>query len=122
MINFGSMLRLQYKPIGFQMFFLLALISMAFQCNKHSNSPCINSKISVFQNQCCIQGAAVQEYTFQQEQVFVFIIGTCGADIPSYVLNSYCDTLGFLGGIAGNAIINGEDFSNANFVSTVWSN
>jgi hypothetical protein len=122
MINFGSMLRKQDKPRAIHMFFALALILMAFQCNKHTGSQCINSKINAFQNQCCDQGASVEEYTFQQEQVFVFNMGTCGADLPAYVLTSNCDTLGFLGGIAGNTTINGENFSNASLVGTVWSN
>ena len=116
------MLRIQYKPLGIQLFFVISLILMAFQCNKHTNSQCINSKISAFQSECCDQGASVEEYTFQQEQVFVFNMGTCGADLPAYVLTSKCDTLGFLGGIAGNTTINGEDFSNASLVGTVWSN
>jgi hypothetical protein len=116
------MLRMQYKPLGIQLFFVFSLILMAFQCNKHTNYPCINSKISAFQNQCCDQGARVDEFTFQQEQVFVFNLGTCGADLPAYVLTSDCDTLGFLGGIAGNTTINGEDFSNAEPTGTVWSN
>jgi hypothetical protein len=122
MINFGYMSRKLYYPRLFSLFFVLALILMAFQCDKHTFSQCINSKISAFQNECCDQGARVDEYTFQQEQVFVFNMGTCGADFPSYVLTSNCDTLGFLGGIAGNTMINGEDFSNASWVGTVWSN
>jgi hypothetical protein len=122
MINFGSMLRIQYKPLGIQLFFVISLILMAFQCNKHTGYQCINSKINAFQNECCDQGASVEEYTFQQEQVFVFNMGTCGADLPAYVLTSNCDTLGFLGGIAGNTTINGENFSNASLVGTVWSN
>lgn len=122
MINFGSMLRIQYKPRVIQIFFISALFLMAFQCNKHTNSQCINSKISAFQSECCDQGASVEEYSFQQEQVFVFNMGNCGADLPAYVLTSNCDTLGFLGGIAGNTTINGENFSNATLVGTVWSN
>jgi len=46
----------------------------------------------------------------------------CGGDLASYVLSENCDTLGFLGGIAGNTIINGEPFSNAEFRGMVWSN
>jgi hypothetical protein len=83
MINFGSMLRIQYKPLAMRLFFALSLILMAFQCNKHNASQCINSKISAFQNECCNQGASVEEYSFQQEQVFVFNMGTCGADLPA---------------------------------------
>jgi len=116
------MLRNQYKPFGFYLFFGFAFLFMAFQCNKHSASACINQKIAAFQSDCCANGASVVEYTFQQQHVFVFNYGSCGADLPAYVLTENCDTLGFLGGIAGNTIINGDDFSSANQVGVVWEN
>ena len=53
--------------------------------------------------------------------VYVFDLGTCGADMTSEVLDENCNTLGFLGGIAGNTKINGDDFGNAKYKSTIWS-
>jgi len=62
----------------------------------------------------------VDEYLFQNELVYVFDYGFCCCDYSSDVLSSSCDTLGFLGGIIGNYMINGEDFSNANFQRRIW--
>jgi len=40
--------------------------------------------------------------------------------MTSEVADSDCNSLGLLGGIAGNTIINGEEFSNAKFIKTTW--
>jgi uncharacterized protein DUF6970 len=56
---------------------------------------------------------------FQNETVFVFTLGTCGADLQSEVIDSTCKTLGVIGGIDGIMEINGESFSNAVFVKTI---
>jgi hypothetical protein len=121
-VKFGSMLKMVRNPRLLSLFFVAMGLLMAFQCDKYTPSQCLNAKISSFQNDCCASGASVKEYTFQQESVFVFDQGPCGADFASYVLTSNCDTLGFLGGFAGNTVINGEEFSNAVLVGTVWSN
>ncbi len=42
--------------------------------------------------------------------------------MASEVIDSDCNSLGFLGGISGNTEINGEDFSNAIIQSTTWEN
>jgi hypothetical protein len=98
------------------------LLLMAFQCNKHTHSTCINSKIDLFKNEACSSGASVKEYLFQNQSVFCFDPGLCGGDLATYVLTANCDTLGFLGGIAGNTSINGESFANAEFRGIVWRN
>ncbi len=81
---------------------------------------CLESKIEVFRNNSCDTGANVSEYTFQGKMVFVFDPGTCGADMTSEVMDSDCNTLGFLGGLTGNTKINGKEFSTAIFVKTIW--
>lgn len=86
---------------------------------------CIMNKIGAFSQSAniCNGSATVKQYTFQSENVYVFDQGTCGADFTQSVLNENCDTLGYLGGIAGNAQINGQNFyDNATYVSTVWNN
>jgi hypothetical protein len=50
----------------------------------------------------------------------VFDPGTCGADMAAEVIDSECNSLGNLGGIAGNTEINGANFSNAILESTIW--
>jgi hypothetical protein len=54
--------------------------------------------------------------------VYVFDFGPCGADMALPVLNNNCDTLGFLGGISGNTMINNQEFSTAEYVGLVWGN
>lgn len=104
---------------------LLPLLVSCMCCSKHKiakgTPECVEDKIEVFDQQIdCDQNVNVKEYSFQGEMVYVFDPGTCGADMTSEVIDSDCKTLGYLGGIAGNTEINGEDFSNANYKKTVW--
>jgi len=100
---------------------LIALIS----CNRidiePGTPPCIENKIVSFSNTSICDNARVTEYIFQGKTVYVFSPGnTCGADLTSEVVDSDCNTLGYLGGISGNTSINGEKISNAIFVKFVW--
>ena len=92
-------------------------------CKKESENPaCIDTKVEEFKFIIsCSVGSNVKEYEFQSKRVFVFDPGTCGADMTSEVLDENCNSLGFLGGIAGNTKINGEDFKNAKLKRTIWS-
>lgn len=81
---------------------------------------CIMDRIENNDNELFCDDANVKAYTFQQKTVYVFDAGTCGADFSYPVLDADCNTLGFLGGFQGNTKINGEEFSNAVFVRTVW--
>jgi len=122
MINFGIMVRFIYKQKLLLIGMVFMVILMAFQCQKYSHSPCINQKIVQFKTECCNSGANVREYWFQSQSVFVFNPGNCGGDLPSYVLNETCDTLGFLGGITGNQSINGISFGLAEEKGILWEN
>jgi len=106
------------------MIIILATISFV-SCQKleiEKDTPkCIENLIKDFdKNQSCEDGVNVKRYIFQNKTVYVFDPGTCGADMTSEVIDSDCNTLGYLGGISGNQIINGEDFANAKFKSTTW--
>mgnify|MGYP000076591706 CR=1 FL=1 len=59
-------------------------------------------------------------YDFLGEKVYVFDPGTCGADMTSEVIDEDCNSLGFLGGIAGNVEINGANFSEAIARKIIW--
>ena len=85
---------------------------------------CIQTKIKDFNSTDipCETGKAVKKYEFQDMIVYVFEPGTCGSDMAADVFDSDCNNLGFLGGIAGNSQINGEDFSTATFIEIVWEN
>lgn len=81
---------------------------------------CVASHIKGFSKYACDDGANVQEFSFQGKTVYVFNRGYCGADLRSEVIDSNCESLGFLWGFSGNSKINGGDFLNATFTRTVW--
>lgn len=83
---------------------------------------CIQSKIPLFSSQASDSGATVKEYSFQNQHVYVFDFGPCGADMALPVLNASCDTLSYLGGFIGNTVINNEEFSQGVYLSTIWQN
>jgi len=81
---------------------------------------CIVEKIAVFEPNACEDGK-VDKYTFQCQTVYVFDPGIeCGADLSSEVVLEDCTNIGYLGGISGNTIINGENFSSAEFEKNIW--
>lgn len=90
------------------------------QCGFGDLPECISDRINNGDNELFCDDANVKEFQFQQKTVYVFDPGTCGADFTSNVLDTDCNSLGFLGGLHGNTKINGEEFSNAVFVRTVW--
>jgi hypothetical protein len=101
------------------------IISLLSSCEKgrisKNTRDCVKDKISTFEEtSSCEDGVKVDCYIFQDEQVFVFDPGTCGADMTSEVIDSDGNTLGYLGGLMGNQTINGENFSNADFRENVW--
>jgi hypothetical protein len=101
-----------------------SLLLLAFQCGKGDDlvASCVQDKIAAFSSQACPTGAHIKSYYFQSNTVYVFDFGPCGADMAMPVLNNNCDTLGFLGGISGNTMINNQEFSTAEYVGLVWSN
>jgi hypothetical protein len=103
-------------------FFFLTLLTGS--CEKIEDCPdCIRVKIKEFaKNRICKDGSAgVAEYLFQDQYVYVFSDGTCGADLGAAVYSQNCDYLGYLGGIAGNLFINGVRFHEfAVFQKKIW--
>ncbi len=104
---------------------LLLAVLVLLSCNKldlEKETPkCVENKIKNFdKEQSCDNGVNVKKYAFQGKTVYVFDPGTCGADMTSEVIDSDCNSLGFLGGISGNTKINGEEFSNATFEGIIW--
>lgn len=101
---------------------ILTALLIFSSCKKDSKTPaCIDHKVNEFKNTIsCNVGSNVKQYEFQTKLVYVFDPGTCGADMTSEVLDENCNTLGFLGGIAGNTKINGEEFDHAKFKRIIW--
>jgi hypothetical protein len=107
------------------MILFVFVFSALTSCNKHENEPgppkCIEDKIISFNKTFICEEANVTEYVFQGKTVYVFNPGyTCRADMVSEVIDSDCNTLGYLGGFFGNKIINGEDFSKARLIKIIW--
>jgi hypothetical protein len=104
--------------------FVLAFVLLSISCEKIEDCPdCIKNKVKEFaKNRICNDGTAgVAEYIFQDQYVYVFSDGTCGADMGAAVYSEKCEYLGFLGGIAGNLNINGVVFHDvAIFQKEIW--
>lgn len=81
---------------------------------------CISAAVPEFAKNAQCDDAAIEEYAFQGTKVYVFDPGTCGADMLAPVNDAECNHLGDLGGFAGNTTINGESFSHAVFIRTIW--
>lgn len=105
--------------------FSLVTIALFASCKKRNNvaevPDCLNERIDVFDSTYNCDQSKVDQYIFQQNTVYVFDPGVCGwADMAAEVVDQNCNTIGYLGGLIGNGTINGEDFSHATFIKTVW--
>lgn len=95
-------------------------------CNKFDiadgTPACIEQLIKDFNSETdCIVAVDVRKYEFQGDEVYLFNPGDCETDEGSEIYDSECNSIGFLGGINDNQIINGEDFSNAVLISVIWT-
>ena len=104
--------------------FVFALVLFSISCEKIEDCPdCVKNKVKEFakKNICTDGTASVGEYIFQDQYVYVFSDGTCGADMGAAVYTNECVYLGFLGGLAGNLTINGVVFyDSAIFQKEIW--
>ena len=92
---------------------------------QEETSNCIERKIIEFKadESNCKTGKKVHRYVFQDEYVYVFSPGSCGADMMANVYNEDCVLICSLGGIAGNTTCNEEEFStNATDETLIWEN
>ncbi|HBH83791.1 MAG: hypothetical protein A2X05_08145 [Bacteroidetes bacterium GWE2_41_25] len=92
--------------------------------NNYDAPGCIKDKIREFtKTVICDSGASVSLYILNGKNVYVFSDGSCGADLGAAVYSEDCYSLGFLGGITGNTIIQGVKFyDKADFVKRIWKN
>lgn len=113
------------SKISFACLLLLAVALTFSSCKKvvlEDDDPvCLKGKIRDFDRTEDCASASVDAYSFQGQTVYVFSPGNCGADMQSEVLDGDCKVLGALGGIMGNMEINGESFSNAEYIRNVWT-
>lgn len=104
----------------------LALSVFQFSCKKDDSSGgvpvCIQQRVQAFStSEMLCNDARVDEYFFQARIVYVFSFGSCITDGASGVYDRSCKAIGSLGGIAGNTTVNGESFSHAVHIKTIWS-
>lgn len=112
------------KKIGF-LYILLIILSVS-ACKKFDiadgTPECIEQLIKDFNSETdCIVAVDVRKYEFQGGEVYLFNPGDCETDEGNQIYDSDCNSIGFLGGIDDNQIINNEDFSNAILISVIWS-
>jgi hypothetical protein len=82
---------------------------------------CIEEKLAEFKSQGNMPTANVAIYTYQGTYVYVFDAGTEVVDGASEIVDGSCKTLGYLGGFAGNCMINGGNFcKDSKFVEEIW--
>jgi len=109
------------KKLLFILFMAIITLTSCDSIDIAKGTPrCVVEKINNSNYMSTCSNANVKEYTFQEKTVFVFDPGNCGADMTSEVIDSDCNTLGYLGGIIGNTKINEEEFSNAIYIKTIW--
>lgn len=93
----------------------LSLISLIFfsSCDKEDFKAlpqCIQDEINSPDRVCPGDKMTVHSFFFQGETVFILTKDQCIADGGVSVVNQNCDTLCFLGGIAGLTTCQGEEF------------
>ena len=113
---------MKIKKSIFWSLLLLCFVS-ACKIDLEEDTPlCLKKKIRDFKRDAiCNEALNVKEYELQGRLVYVFNPGYCLVDGNSEVVDKDCNHLGFLGGFAGNLIIDGVNFSEeAVFIRTVW--
>lgn len=101
--------------------FCLFLLSFGFKSLKRNNIPsAIKKEIKKFAKSSACDDAHVDEMKFNKRTYYLFSNGSCGADMTTEVRDAKGKSKGQLGGFTGNTKIEGEDFSKAVFVKTVW--
>ena len=104
---------------------LFSIISCQKVELKEETPDCIQQKIIEFENNVnfCETGKSVYRYKFQDQFVYVFNPGDCGADMMSNVYDEDCLLICSLGGIAGIILCNDENFSEkATDETLIWEN
>lgn len=113
---------------------LLAILFLAitfFACSGDNDdmpsteiSTCMNTEISTFQTEWenC-SGSSIKQFTFQEEMVFGFQIGSCLSDAQMIIKDNDCVELCALGGLLGEVNCNDVDFfATAVQDSVIWEN
>jgi len=107
---------------------LFTIATLTFQsCDifdlDHTPISCIPKYINFIKKYGGHCKANIIEFKFQNRLVYYIKPGDCSEHEQVLIINSNCDTLGFLKGANSNSIVNGEDFyDNARKLRTIWKN
>ena len=97
------------------LFFSLSILALIFltACDKEDFKAlpeCVQDEINSSDRTCPSDKMMVHSFTFQGETVYILTKDQCIADGGTSVVTQNCDTLCFLGGIAGLTMCSGEEF------------
>ena len=102
----------------------ILLVAALSSCKKFDIEPgapdCIKNTARERTKDVNSEYATILEYEFQGKLVYVFDLDAGAPDSQADIFDTNCTLLGRLGGIAGNRIINGEDFASAIFKRKIW--
>ena len=101
---------------------LLIIFCLSYISCSDENPECIDEMIENFkQNQEGCTNANIIKYEFQGEEVYAFSDGQCISDGGTAIWDLDCNSICFLGGIAGFTECDGLDFYElAEEIKTVW--
>lgn len=96
------------------------LIVSVLSCSKEDVGneipACVLEKVNELKaNDEVPQGVSMSEYLFEGRRVYVEDQGTV-----AFVYDKNCNTIGMLGGFAGNTKVNGRDFAEAKLIREIW--
>ena len=104
----------------------LAVLMVVFLVSCADDEPifiplCVDQEIPVFAQTACPGTGDLTIWSFDGQDVFCFNEGTCYADATAYIYDADCNLLCTLGGINGNTICQGIDWStNAVYLELVY--
>lgn len=82
----------------------------------------IKQKVDAFKKRSLCSDASVVEFLFQNAKVYSFSDGTCTSEPSSGIYDVNGKVLCTLGGLIGATTCNGEPFSKATVLRTIWQN
>lgn len=90
--------------------FILLSSFLLLSCSEDTPD-CISEQIASFKvNQIDCRGATIIKYEFKGEEVYAFSDGQCISDGGTQIWDSACNSVCFLGGIAGFQLCMNTDF------------
>ncbi len=90
---------------------ILSSIVSLMSCSEDRPPPCIAERIDNFKNnQSDCREATMAKYEFMGSEVYTFSDGHCISDGGTKIIDSECNSVCFLVGIAGSTLCQDRDF------------